>query len=503
MLNINFLKQNLSDNQVTAIFVDERLKLDSAAMMLDHTYHGIISKTIQNSSSFAGKLDQSKILTVTNKDGALKHLVIIGIGNESKLKASCIEELGGKIYSLANAARAINLGIMLVGKIGDFTHDVAASLLASGILLGSYRFNSYLTKQKDEDKNSINIIEILVDNIEASERLFAIKKAIACGVYSARNYVSEPPNILYPGSYAEMIQQDLNPLGIQVEAYGEREMRNFGMGALLGVGQGSQNESKLVVMQYFGAHDKATAPIAFVGKGVTFDSGGISIKPSAGMEDMKYDMAGSAAVVGAIKALALRKAKVNVVGVVGLVENMPSGHAQRPSDVVKTMSGQTVEVLNTDAEGRLVLADAVWYVQDKFKPKCIIDLATLTGAIVVALGPVYAGCFANNDELASQLIQAGDIVNEKLWRMPLHKDYDKMLKSNIADMANITAPGSGAGSATAAHFIGRFIKDGIAWAHLDIAGVAWERNGKAICPKGAVGYGVRLLNQFVQDVYEK
>ncbi|WPY00611.1 Leucyl aminopeptidase [Candidatus Trichorickettsia mobilis] len=501
MLNIKFSKHTLSDNQVEVIFIDERLKLDNATMMFDQQHHGLISKTIQDARGFSGKAGQSKILTTTNKAGAVKHLIILGIGDESKLKASCLEELGGKVLSLANSTKAVSIGIMLTGKIGDFQCEVAAALLSSGILLASYQFDSYFTKKKDEDKNSINSVEILVDDIAVAEKLFIEKKAIATGVFSARNYISEPPNILYPASYAEMIQNELEPLGIKVEIYGEREMRNFGMGALLGVGQGSQNESKLVVMQYFGESDHNIAPIALVGKGVTFDSGGISIKPAAGMGDMKYDMAGSAAVVGTIKALVLRKAKVNVVGVIGLVENMPSGNAQRPSDIVKTMSGQTAEVLNTDAEGRLVLADAIWYTQDRFKPKCVIDLATLTGAIVVALGNVYAGCFANNEELASQLIKAGDQVNEKLWRMPLHKDYDKMLKSDIADMANISG-GNGAGSSTAAHFIGRFVNESTAWAHLDIAGVAWEKNGKAICPKGAVGYGVRLLNQFIQDNYE-
>ena len=273
------------------------------------------------------------------------------------------------------------------------------------------------------------------------------------------------------------------------------------MGALLGVGQGSNNESKMVVMQYNGA-SQDEQPVAFVGKGVTFDTGGISLKPSTGMADMKYDMAGSAAVVGVMKALAARGAKVNAIGVVGLVENMPGGNAQRPGDVVTTMSGQTIEVLDTDAEGRLVLADALWYTQDRFKPKFIIDLATLTGAIVVALGNTYAGCFSNNDALADQLLKAGLEVNEKVWRMPLHQDYDDMINSDIADVANLSNARGAAGSSSAANFLQRFIGGNNCWAHLDIAGMAWEKKGSAINPKGATGYGVRLLNQLIQDYYE-
>ena len=273
------------------------------------------------------------------------------------------------------------------------------------------------------------------------------------------------------------------------------------MGALLGVGQGSIRESQLVIMEYNGGNEK-DAPVAFVGKGVTFDTGGISIKPAAGMEDMKYDMGGSAAVVGTMMALAGRKAKVNAVGVIGLVENMPGGNAQRPSDVVNTMSGQTVEVLNTDAEGRLVLADALWYTQVKHKPKLVVNLATLTGAIVIALGEEYAGLFSNNDNLSNKLTKAGTATGERLWRFPMGDEYDKMIDSQIADIQNISA-GRGAGSITAAQFLKRFIKDNTPWAHLDIAGVAWTKKDQDICPKGATAFGVRLLDKFVAENYEK
>ncbi|KAJ6644968.1 putative cytosol aminopeptidase [Pseudolycoriella hygida] len=356
--------------------------------------------------------------------------------------------------------------------------------------------------QTDIDKFMVDQLEISLENKLDAEELFKDKKSLAEAIFFARDIINEPANIKTPQTYSEKILEYLEPLGIEVTIIGEREMKNLGMGALLGVGQGSQNESKLVVMKYDGADDKAS-PIAFVGKGVTFDTGGISLKPSANMGEMKYDMAGSAAVVGSLIALARRKAVVNVVGVVGLVENMPSGNAQRPGDIVTTMSKKTVEVLDTDAEGRLVLADAICYVQEKFRPRCVIDLATLTGAIVIALGKTYAGCFANNDELANQLIAAGNKVNEKLWRMPLHKDFSEMIKSDVADIANINTQAKGANSSTAAHFIEHFVKEDVAWAHLDIAGVAYSKTVSSISSKGAVGYGVSLLNQFIKDYYEE
>jgi len=502
MLNISFEEKNLYDNESIAILVNDQLKIDGDIMTLDQKHHGLISKTIQNTNKFKGTVGQTLSLTTTDKDGALRNIIIVGIGDESKLKAYQLEEVGGKIYSAAKASKSLNVGINALSRIGSFEPNIVAALLASGGFLAAYSFNKYLTKRKEEEKFVTETFNIIVAEEQEAYDTFAAKKAIAMGVYFARDLVSEAPNILYPESYAERIVEKLEPLGIDVEVLGEREMRNLSMEALLGVGQGSANESKLVIMKYEGGTSDQK-PVCFVGKGVTFDTGGISIKPAAGMGDMKYDMGGSAAVVGAMKALALRNAKVNAVGIVGLVENMPGSNAQRPGDVVTSMSGQTIEVLNTDAEGRLVLCDCVTYLQENFDPDCIIDLATLTGAIVIALANTYAGCFANDDELANKLIASGSSVNEKLWRMPLHQDFDEMLKSPIADIANIGGERGMAGSSTAAHFIGRFIKDGVKWAHLDIAGTAWEKKGKnPICPIGGVGFGVRLLDQFVQDNYE-
>jgi leucyl aminopeptidase len=502
MLNITFESEDLFENEAIAILINNKLQLDQDIIEIDQKYHGIISKTIKNSNKFSGALGQTINLTTTDKEGTIKNLVIIGIGAESNLAQYQIEELGGKLYSAADSLKASTIGIKINGKIGEFTEVQAASLIASGGMLAAYKFDKYFTKLTESEKFAPHSLNIIVKDAEAAYKAFEPRKALAIGVYFARDLVSEVPNILTPENYSAQIADKLEPLGIDVDILGEREMRQLGMGALLGVGQGSANESKLVVMKYENAPADQN-PVCFVGKGVTFDTGGISIKPSAGMEDMKHDMGGSASVVGAMKSLALRGAKVNAVGIVGLVENMPGSNAQRPSDVVKTMSGQTVEVLNTDAEGRLVLCDCITYLQENFTPDCIVDLATLTGAIIVTLGHSYAGIFANDDELAEQLVKSSLVTNEKLWRLPLHKDYDDMLKSPIADMANIGNVRGAAGSATAAQFIGRFINEGIKWAHLDIAGVAWDKHGKnPVCPKGAAGFGVRLLNQFVQDNYE-
>ena len=310
---------------------------------------------------------------------------------------------------------------------------------------------------------------------------------------------SEPGNVLHPDEYARRLTQ-LKKIGLKVTVYNAKKLKKMKCNALLGVGQGSSRGSYIVTMEWRG-NKKQKKPLAFVGKGVCFDTGGISLKPAKFMEDMTYDMAGSAVVVGLMKSLALRKAKVNAVGVVGLVENMPGGNAQRPGDIVKSYSGKTVEILNTDAEGRLVLADALSYTEKKFKPKFIVDLATLTGAIIVSLGSEYAGLFSNNDNLSKQLIDSGESVEEKVWRMPLNKNFDKLINSKNADMQNINYVG-GAGSTTAAQFLQRFILNKTPWAHLDIAGMAFSKYGGALNSGGATGYGVRLLNKLIEDHYE-
>ncbi|HJD62545.1 MAG TPA: leucyl aminopeptidase [Rickettsia endosymbiont of Degeeriella rufa] len=502
MLHVNFTEEESLNTQALIVFIDDKLKLDSELISLDQQHHGLISKTIANKLQFTGKYGQIKIIPSVVKSGEVKYLVLAGLGSEEKLTEVKIEELGGKILQNVTNAKIATIGLKIKNRISSFASSLVASLIASGALLASYRFNKYRTTLKEADKFVVKSFEISTDNNVEAAKLFEVKQLIAEGVFFTRDISNEPSNIKTPQIYAERIAETLEELNVDVSILGEREMKNLGIGALLGVGQGSQNESKLVVMEYQGA-SKDAPYIALVGKGVIFDTGGISLKPSSNMHLMRYDMCGSAAVVGAMIAVANQELPVNIVGVVGLVENMPSGNAQRPGDVVTTMSGQTAEVLNTDAEGRLVLADAVWYAQEKFKPKCVIDVATLTGAIVVSLGPTYAGCFSNNDELADKLIKAGEEVNEKLWRMPLHEDYDAMINSDIADMANIGNVPGAAGSSTAAHFIKRFIQKGVEWAHLDIAGVANSSKPSSLGPKGAVGYGVRLLEKFIKENYEQ
>lgn len=498
-IHFSNIKETIEHDAVVLLIGSDR-SITKSAIRIDGLHNNIIKSIVSNEEYFKNQFGSAKSLTITD-GGKIKNVILFSIGENKDLSPQKFVELGGKIVNKLSMLKVKKASILLEENLHSVSHEEIATLIGEGAMLSSYRFDKYFTKKKPEEKFSLESIDISLDSYSTAEKLFIEKEAIISGVFLARNCLNEPANKLYPESYAKIIVDNLSTIGVTVEVLGEDEMRKMGMGALLGVGQGSAKESKLVVMQYNGSKSSDT-PIAFVGKGVTFDSGGISLKPSGGMEDMKYDMGGSAAVVGLIKTLALRKAKVNVVGVVGLVENMPDGNAQRPSDVVTTMSGQTVEVLNTDAEGRLVLADALWYTQDRFKPKFMVNLATLTGAIVVALGNSFAGCFSNNDELASNINNAGAKIDEKIWRMPLHKDFDDMINSDIADVANIGCVRGAAGSSTAGQFLQRFVNN-VPWAHLDIAGVAWEKTGKkSITPKGGTGFGVRLLNQLIQDYYE-
>lgn len=437
---------------------------------------------------FSGKIGQ--INTVPNND---RLVVLVGIGH-GEFTHLVAQKKGGKIAAYLNANKIKN-AVITYENDGEL-----AAYIAFGVTLQNYRFNKYFNDKKDGKEIITKKIDIIVKDVAKAKKTFSELEIIAKNVCFTRDLVSEPSNELNPESYADICKAIKIP-GLQIEIFGEKEMKKLGMNSLLGVGQGSSKESKMVIFKYFGAKNKNEAPIAFVGKGVTFDTGGISIKPSAHMEDMKTDMAGSAVVVGLMKLLASRKAKVNAIGAIGLVENMPSGTAQRPGDVVRSMSGQTIEVINTDAEGRLVLADVLHYTNTKFKPKFIVDLATLTGAITVALGDIHAGLFANDDKFAAELEKAGVSTGETLWRMPLGDEYDAMINSDIADMKNVGA-GRGAGSTTAAQFLQRFIGK-TKWAHLDIAGVAWKGKGDATAVKGATGFGVRLLNELVSKNYEK
>ncbi len=499
-MKITFNDATLPKAGVLVIPVAGVGELTGQLKKLDEDHGNIIADAIA-ANDYKG--EKGKFLTVNGGLGALRAVVLIGVGDPADASKTVKEEkdisaLGGKLYSYLDHAKLDDVTLLVEYEIGGFAPEFVAAHLAYGVFLKSYRFNRYFTKKLEDKKPAFTMLCVRLAGHSGAEKQYRALKAIADGVFVARDLVSEPPNILYPASYADRVKEMMKPLGVKVEVLGEKEMQKLGMGSLLCVGQGSEKESKLVVMQWNNAGK--SQPVAFVGKGVCFDTGGISIKPSNGMEDMKYDMGGSASVVGAMVALAGRKAKVNAIGVIGLVENMPSGSAVRPSDVVTSMSGQTIEVLNTDAEGRLVLADALWYCQDRFKPRFMIDLATLTGAIVVTLGQHRAGIFTNEQDLADRLFEAGEQVDERVWQLPQGEEYDKQIDSKIADVQNISNT-KGGGSITAAQFLCRFVND-VPWTHIDIAGVAWAEKAKDVTPAGASGYGVRLLDRLIANHYE-
>ena len=502
-MKITFANPIVPKAGAVVVGVLEGRKLTPSAEAVDEATGGAVTRAIK-ASSFKGAKHHS--LTVMTPGGRLGRVVCFGLGKAKDLTRLELQTLGGNVVKTLSAHAAS--AQVLVDELDGLdlkAHEMAAEI-ALGARLGSYRFDKYKTKKKEHDTPKLKEVKLHTKMATKAKAAFALEDKVCDGVFFTRDLVSEPSNVLYPETLAAEAKK-LAKLGVKVEVLTKTQMKKLGMGALLGVAQGSANDPRLVVMQWTGKPKrkgakptKADQPVAFIGKGVTFDSGGISIKPSAGMEDMKWDMGGAGVVIGLMKALAGRKAKVNAVGVVGLVENMPSGTAQRPGDIVTSMSGQTIEVLNTDAEGRLVLADALHYTKERFDPHTMVDLATLTGAIMVALADQYAGLFTNNDDLAWELIGAGREVDEKVWMMPLGDGYDKMINSTVADMQNIG--GRWGGSITAAQFLKRFVGD-TKWAHIDIAGVTWNKTGSATSPAGGTGFGVRLLDRWVRDKVEK
>jgi leucyl aminopeptidase len=464
----------------------------------DREAGGALSRALE-AAGFKGR--KAQVTTLWAPGGGFAKVVAVGLGKLADIGPEAAEAAGGALVAALAQDREATVA-------ADGLTPALAASIGMGALLRSWRFDRYRTREKEEDKPKLERLAIATTDATAAKHAFAPMRAIADGVFLTRELVSEPPNILHPIEFAERCR-GLEKMGVEVEILGLKELKKLGFGAMIGVAQGSQHEPRMVVMQWKGAPKSrkagaaAAKPMAFIGKGVTFDTGGISIKPAGGMEDMKWDMAGAGTVVGLMAALAGRRAKCDVVGLVGLVENMPSGTAQRPGDVVKSYSGQTIEVINTDAEGRLVLADVIWYCQERFQPRCMVDLATLTGAIIIALGHEHAGLFSNDDDLAARIMAAGQAVGEKAWRMPLGDAYDKQIRSDIADMKNVG--GRPGGSITAAQFIQRFVntKDGpMPWAHLDIAGTAWTSKDLPTTPKGATAYGVRMLDRLVAEMGE-
>ena len=481
-IKINYKNSPSKTSSNLVLFVDEKFNVLSLKKHISSSEYSFINDLIKT------KDYKKKILTF---DISSKRKIIL-VSSKKNSTGSIVENLGAKFYDLFKDSKLKDFNINS-NTCSDLTKNFIGYFL-HGLKLKSYTFEKYKTK-----KNNKNILITVFGKNKPLLKDQTKFKAIEEGTFFTRDLVSEPGNVLHPDEYARRLNS-LKKIGLKINILDEKKLKKLGMNTLLGVGQGSIRGSYLVTMEWNGLKDKSK-PLAFVGKGVCFDTGGISLKPAKFMEDMTYDMAGSAVVVGLMKSLALRKAKINAVGVVGLVENMPGGNAQRPGDIVKSYSGKTVEILNTDAEGRLVLADALTYTEEKFKPKFIVDLATLTGAIIVSLGSEYAGLFSNDDNLSKKLINAGEKVEEKVWRMPLNKNFDKLIDSKNADMQNINYVG-GAGSTTAAQFLQRFILNKTPWAHLDIAGMAFSKYGGALNSGGATGYGVRLLNKLIEDNYE-
>ena len=498
-MQLSFAAVSAVDSGAWVVGATEGAALLPAAAKADKATGGALSRAMPV-SQFTGKTGQ--VVEVLAPAGIkASRIILVGLGKPDDFDAPAAE--GAAAAALAKLKGGADTEITFeidAPKGGKVKGARLAAHLAMGVKLKTYAFNRYRTKDLSEHESKLKKATILTADTSGARKAWGHVEPVADGVFLARDLVNEPPNVLSPVEFANRAKA-LTKTGLKVEVLGESEMKKLGMNALLGVGQGSERESQLLVLQWHGARKKSGPPVALVGKGVCFDSGGLSLKPGSSMMGMKGDMGGAAAVIGTMRALAARRAKVNAVGIIGLVENMPDGKAQRPDDVVKSMSGQTIEVLNTDAEGRLVLADALWYAQDRFKPRFVIDLATLTGAIMIALGQEHAGLFSNDDKLSHRLIDAGKEVGEPVWRMPLAKGYDKLLRSKIADMKNIG--GQFAGAITAAQFLQRFVQAKTPWAHLDIAGVAWQDNEqKPLIPSWSTGWGVRLLDRLVADHYE-
>ncbi len=484
------------------VLAGDDVALGARARELDQRSSGALQKAAE-AAQFKGKKKSTAELLAPPRIG-VSRLVLLGVGKASDLEENDLVMLGGVAAGAISARKSKSASLIAEApEHSGVRPETLAALLAFGAALRQYEFRKYMTKQKSDDDGAepdkLQKLVIHCADPDKARAAFARYEAVANGIMLARDLVNEPANVLGPVEFADRVRE-LEEVGVEVEILDAEELEKLKMGALLAVAQGSVRPARVAVLQWHGGKSKRTKPVAFIGKGVVFDTGGISIKPAGGMEDMKGDMGGAACVVGLMHALAERKANVNAVGLIGMVENMPSGTATRPGDIVTAHSGQTVEVLNTDAEGRLVLADLLSYAQERFKPKLMIDLATLTGAIIVALGKEYAGLFANDDKLAGELLDASESTGEKIWRMPLDKAYDKMIESKNADIKNIG--GRWAGACTAAAFLKFFVKD-TAWAHIDLAGTAMDAPKSEINPSWASGWGVRLLDRFVADKHEK
>ncbi|PCI04479.1 MAG: leucyl aminopeptidase [Hyphomicrobiales bacterium] len=488
---ISIAKNTLPKKGTLVFLVEKDGQLPKTAKALDTS--GQLQRAV-DLSDFSGA--SKSVVTLVAPDGVFDKWIVLGCGEVSEAGEADWMKLGGKVNSTTKKSELVTI-IGELGEKGSKLEAVSFAAMAAGAKMAAYDFDQYKTKSKKPAPTKSRKLVFAHDDTAAVRREWKRLDSVSDGVLLARDLVNLPPNVLTPVEFAKQAK-DLEKLGVKVEILGDKELKKLKMGALLGVAQGSEQPARMAIMKWDGGKAKEQ-PIAFVGKGVIFDTGGISLKPGGGMEDMKGDMGGAAAVTGLMHALASRKAKVNVIGIIGIVENMPDGNAYRPGDILTSMSGQTIEIINTDAEGRLVLADALWYCHTRFKPKFMINLATLTGAILVALGKNYAGLFSNNDELAENIYAAGLTTDEKVWRMPLDKEFDKMIDSKFADMKN--TGGRYGGSSTAGQFLQRYVED-TPWAHLDIAGTAMGSPKHEFNQSWGSGYGVRLLDRLVSDFYE-
>ncbi|MBV7257044.1 leucyl aminopeptidase [Pacificimonas sp. WHA3] len=496
-MQIEFVSEASASAAALVVFSAKDMVLSKGAQAVDENGGGALRKAANTARFTGSEAATVDLLAVAGNDA--NRVLLVGMGEAGKGDAARWEKIGAAL-----AAKLLRSGdvraVVDMSGLSDLGLDAkeAAAHLAVGIAQRGYAFDHYFTKKPKTQKVSLEKVEIM-GAADGAADLWAEWEGVVKGVAFAKDLVSEPANKVYPLSFVEKIRA-LEIPGLKVEVLDEAQMEEAGMHALLGVGLGSEQPSRLLIMEWDGTDGDQKTSHVFVGKGVTFDSGGISLKPGAGMEDMKWDMGGAGAVAGTMVALASRKAKARIVGICGLVENMPDGKAQRPSDVVTSMSGQTIEVINTDAEGRLVLCDAMWWAQETYKPDVLVDLATLTGAIIIGLGHEYAGAYSNDEGLAADLLKASATSGDKLWRMPLAPRYDRQIDSQIADMKNVG--GKDAGSITAAQFLKRFVQDGVKWAHLDVAGMVWDTKARRLHDRGATGFGVRLLDQYVRDVLE-
>ncbi|MGH1397733.1 MAG: leucyl aminopeptidase [Alphaproteobacteria bacterium] len=504
-LKISFAKKIPAKAKTIILTAFEGTKLGAAAKSFDKEQKGFITAALKSNPQFEGKLGQTLTLSLPTK-GDIERVIILGLGAAKDLTALKCEEAGGKLLPTLKSLNATNTAL-LIGEdksIKNITTADLAAHICTGAKLRAYNFDRY--KKKDDKAKPLQTITAIYEHAANIKATYTTLDHIIQGTYTARDLVNEPPNHLYPAAYAKFIKDELKPLGVQVEVIDEKKMAKLGMDAILAVGKGSERQPRMVIMRWNGGQKttnkkKDTKPFALVGKGVTFDTGGISLKPGAGMDEMKMDMGGSAAVIGTMKTLALQKAKANVVAIVGLAENMPSHNAYRPGDIIGSLSGKTIEVLNTDAEGRLVLADCLTHVQNTYSPSAIIDLATLTGAMMVALGHEYCGTFANDDTLWKNMEDASTTTGEKLWRMPLDKVWKKAMVSDVADLQNLGKTGRYGGACTAAGFLEHFIENDTPWAHMDIAGTAWRKSDQATVPKFGSGFGVRILTELIEKQY--